>query len=100
MRLIEFEKEVIVDVIRRFDPAAEIFLYGSRADDDRKGGDTDILILSDTIDKRDIKVIETKIFRQIDEQKIDLLLSPKRSKSSFVNMIFEKGVVELCPKAS
>ena len=80
MRLIEFEKEVIVDVIRRFDPVAEIFLYGSRADDDRKGGDTDILILSDTIGKRDINVIETEIFRQIDEQKIDFLLSPKRSK--------------------
>lgn len=100
MRLIESEKDAIVDVIRQFDPAAEIFLYGSRIDDNQRGGDTDILILSDAIGKRDMDLIEREIFRQIDEQKIDFLLSPKNTKSSFVKMIIEKGVVALCPKTS
>jgi predicted nucleotidyltransferase len=41
MRLGANEVETIREEVRQSDPAAEIYLYGSRADDSAKGGDID-----------------------------------------------------------
>ena len=49
MRLSHNEQQVIRDSIHRVDPNARIVLFGSRVDDQARGGDIDLLVLSDRI---------------------------------------------------
>ena len=75
MRLSAQEKEVIIKSILAFDPDAEIYLYGSRVDDTKKGGDIDLLIFSNTISTEQKRKIRRLICDEIGEQKIDLLIA-------------------------
>ena len=43
MRLTPIEHQTITQILRTVDPQGEVLLFGSRADDDRKGGDIDLL---------------------------------------------------------
>ncbi|SFV70682.1 hypothetical protein MNB_SM-5-501 [hydrothermal vent metagenome] len=55
----------------------EIYLFGSRVDDSKKGGDIDLyLIVEDKIDifKKKIKFL-AKIKRELGEQKIDVIFN-------------------------
>lgn len=43
---------------RKIDKGAEIYLFGSRADDSKKGGDIDIMILSKyAFDRKQLQII-------------------------------------------
>jgi len=44
VRLKEGEIKTIKEVIAKFDPQAEIILFGSRADPTKRGGDIDLVI--------------------------------------------------------
>ena len=96
MRLTDQEKEAIVNSIKSIDKDAEVYLFGSRADDSERGGDIDILILSEYIEKKNLIDIEESIFNQLDEQKIDFVLSKKQITSKFIQMIFSHKVINLC----
>ena len=73
MRLSDFEKDSIVETIVKYDPEAEIYLYGSRCDDEKKGGDIDLAILSKRIDRKRTGQIRMKLYELIGEQKIDII---------------------------
>jgi predicted nucleotidyltransferase len=75
VRLSEGEKAAILEAVRRFDPDARVFLFGSRTDDSRKGGDIDLLVLSDSIGPSERRRIRRAICDAIGEQKIDLLIA-------------------------
>ena len=49
MRITENEKTVIVEAVKTADPDARVWLFGSRADDSKKGGDIDIAVFSEKI---------------------------------------------------
>ena len=87
MRISEIEKTTIVNAILEKDKNAQIFLFGSRTDDFKKGGDIDILVQSDEIGLLEIVKIKSTIFKNIPEQKIDLLISKSNEKSPFVDFI-------------
>ncbi len=95
MRLLDQERKAIMEVITRFDNQAEVYLFGSRSDDTKKGGDIDILIISDKIDKHSLFTIEEEIFKKIEEQKIDFVLSGKDLKNKFAKLILKKGAIKL-----
>jgi predicted nucleotidyltransferase len=72
MRLTDAEKAVIVSAVKTEDPQAMIYLFGSRARDDLKGGDIDLLVVSATIGFSAKLNILVTIKAAIGEQKIDL----------------------------
>ena len=87
MRISEIEKTTIVNAILEKDKNAQIFLFGSRTDDLKKGGDIDILVQSDEIGLLEIVKIKSTIFKNIPEQKIDLLVSKSNETNHFVDFI-------------
>ncbi len=91
MRLKENEKQVIIQAVKSIDPQAHLYLFGSRVDDRRKGGDIDILIFSDKMDYNDKLNIKKNIFNTLEEQKIDLFVSKDRNEP-FVQMALKQGV--------
>jgi predicted nucleotidyltransferase len=49
MRLTASEIAAIREEVGRLDPKAEVYLYGSRVDDTARGGDVDLLVISETL---------------------------------------------------
>lgn len=94
MRLREPEKQSIVRAIKSVEPDSKIYLFGSRVDDSGKGGDIDILVITEKMTYRDKLAIKKRIFAEIEEQKIDILFSEK-GREAFVKMIFDRGVTRL-----
>jgi len=92
MRISEREKEAIIDSVKSVDPAARLWLFGSRADDSKKGGDIDLGILSLKIDVMEEIEIRQKICDEIGEQKIDLVVS-KDGQQAFFKHIVTKGIL-------
>ena len=73
MRLSSQERHSIVTAIRSLDPDAGILLFGSRADDSKRGGDIDLLILSHRIGSAEKRHIRRKICEEIGDQRIDIV---------------------------
>lgn len=73
MRLQPKEIAAIKDIILAVDPDAEIFLYGSRVDDIKSGGDIDLLVMSQVIDFNKKLAVSARLFEALDEQKVDLM---------------------------
>lgn len=86
MRLTEKEISAIKRNISRFDAQAIIYLFGSRVNDAAKGGDIDILIISDKIGFAEKIKIRTGIFKELEEQKLDIVVK-KDFTDVFVQMI-------------
>lgn len=86
MRLTEKEISAIKNNILLFDHEAKIYLFGSRVNDLEKGGDIDILVISDKIGFNEKVKIRTGIFKEIEEQKLDLVVK-KDFNDVFVQMI-------------
>lgn len=86
MRLTEEEIQVIRDQILHFDPKASIYLFGSRTNDLKKGGDIDILVISDKIGFTEKTKIRVAIFNKLEEQRLDLVIK-KDFNDTFVKAI-------------
>lgn len=91
MRLKEKEKQVIIQAVKAIDPEARVYLFGSRVDDSRKGGDIDLLVFSSRMTYSDKLKVKKSIFAVLGDQKIDLLVSKDTGKP-FVRMALEQGV--------
>ncbi|MDR2535095.1 MAG: nucleotidyltransferase domain-containing protein [Treponema sp.] len=91
MRLSEFQKEAIVNAVQDIDSKASIWLFGSRADDSKKGGDIDIAVLSTRIGVMEKIQIKRAICNKIGEQKIDLLVS-SGGDEAFFRFAAEEGI--------
>ena len=65
MRLTREETKAISEEVRRVDATAQIYLYGSRADDTARGGDIDLLVVSEQLDFRAILRLRTAILDRI-----------------------------------
>ncbi len=94
MRLSSKELSIIESTIRNRDPQASIYLFGSRVNDDAKGGDIDLLVISNLIEFRDEIAIRREILDEIGWQKLDLIVRPdKNSQTPIVRIAIESGIL-------
>ena len=77
-------------MVRLHDPEARIRLFGSRVNDQLRGGDIDLLILSDKLTYRDKLKIRYQLKDRLGNQKIDLIITTK-PKSAFEQHVFENS---------
>jgi predicted nucleotidyltransferase len=92
MRLTQQERKVICDSINRVDPEARILLFGSRVDDQARGGDIDLLVLSDRLGFDDLWPIRREILDRIGWQKLDLIIENERvGLSAIARVAMETG---------
>ncbi len=91
MRLNVYEVDTIKKAVHNFDEHAQIILYGSRTDDTKKGGDIDILIISDKIKNKELRKIRLKLYDILGEQKIDIISTPEIN-SAFLNYAYISGI--------
>jgi predicted nucleotidyltransferase len=91
MRITDCERDTLVTSIRRWDPDAGVWLFGSRLDDLKKGGDIDIAILSRRIRVAERMRIRRAIVDRVGERKIDLIVSPDGA-DPFFRMALETGI--------
>ena len=91
MRITDNQKEAIVSAIAKIDSEAPIWLFGSRSDDAKKGGDIDIAVLSKKIGVMEKIEIKRAIYSKIGEQKIDLLVSSSGNEAMF-KLAAAKGI--------
>lgn len=90
MRLKDNQIEAIKTSILTADPQAEIYLFGSRVDPQKKGGDIDLLVISQILEFTDKMKILSSICKQIGDQKIDLVFA-KNTDDPFVELAYETG---------
>lgn len=74
MRLTPTETAIIREEVRHADPEADVYLYGSRADDSARGGDIDLLVVSDRLNFRSVLGVRRAILDRIGWQQLDLLV--------------------------
>ncbi len=76
---------------------AETYLFGSRVDDARKGGDIDLLIIPtvqlNPDESLDAKLkIRSRLFRSLGERKIDIVFQARSAQPSvFQQIVHETG---------
>jgi len=76
------------------DNNAKFYLFGSRTDDNKKGGDIDILILSDKkIDFDKIMKLRIKFYEKFGEQKLDIVNFTFEEKNPFKDLIMEEAIL-------
>lgn len=91
MRLKESEQKAILSTVKHLDNDASVYLFGSRVDDTKKGGDIDLLVLSGSLTSDDKRSIKIKLYELLGEQKIDLIIAVDDA-DPFVKLALEKGV--------
>jgi len=93
MRITEQAKNAIIDAVKNADPDAKVWLFGSRVDDSKKGGDIDIAILSEKIDKDIMQKIKVRRFicDRIGDQKIDIVTTNSGDEAIF-RLAVEEGI--------
>lgn len=87
MRLTNEEIATIKNSVLTLDVDAHVYLFGSRVDDTKKGGDIDLLIESNILTKQDLRKIRWRFFDSFGEQKLDLVLDSGLDNQAFINMI-------------
>ena len=90
MRLSNSERKSIRDTVLELDSKALVYLFGSRVCDEKKGGDIDILILSEKITEENRRSLKLQLYDVLGEQKIDLLIASDTSEP-FTRIALESG---------
>lgn len=95
MRLTDFEIAIIKASGREiFGPEARIFLFGSRTDDSRRGGDIDLYVEAEhPVQLQDKISFITHLKMTLDDQKIDVVVnSPNKNDQRIFHIARQTGI--------
>ena len=93
VRLKEEQVDCLKSLLKQLASDAKLYLFGSRVDNTKRGGDIDLLIISDKLTKKDIRFLRVEFFKHFGEQKLDILLDNGEMKDPFIRYIFRKAVL-------
>ena len=93
MRLHNDEIAMLKSKLKTLSSEAKLYLFGSRTDDEARGGDIDLLVVSDRLTKKDLRVLRVEFYKHFGEQKLDIVLDNTELKSPFVRHILEKAIL-------
>lgn len=93
MRLTHHEVTLLKEKLTSLSKEAKLYLFGSRVDDSKRGGDIDLLVVSEKLTKKDLRKLRIAFFKAFGEQKLDIILDDGSLKNPFHKMIFQKAVV-------
>ncbi len=79
--------------IKKVNKSAEVYLFGSRVNDRKKGGDIDIFILSGKkLNPLKLAIIKARFYQRFGERKIDLINYTHNEPSVFKELIMEDAI--------
>ncbi len=93
MRLLQEEIDTLKFKLHELSSDAKLYLFGSRIDDNKYGGDIDLLIISEKLTKKDLRSLRIEFFKKFGEQKLDIVLDKGELNTPFVKHIFKKAVL-------
>lgn len=99
MRLSRLQVDAINLLAKKyFADDAEVYLFGSRVDDNQKGGDIDLFIGSKNTELLNLEkkvLFLTELKKQIGDQKIDVVFDTvrTRARTAFYNSIVQHAVL-------
>jgi predicted nucleotidyltransferase len=92
MRLKKEEVMVLKETLKNLSNNAKIYLFGSRVDDNKRGGDIDLLIISKDFTKKHLRKLRIEFFKNFGEQKLDIVVDDGQMRDPFVAMIYKKAI--------
>ncbi len=92
MRIEKEQIALLKKALYDLDKTARLYLFGSRVDNTKKGGDIDLLIRSEKLGKSDIRKIRMAFYQQFGEQKLDILLDNGKQHNPFIDKIKQQAV--------
>ncbi len=98
MRISDFEKQQFVQIGHQyFGSTADIYLFGSRVDDNKKGGDIDLYIESTMpVDMESKLKFLMEIERKVTTRKVDVVIKSPQSKDREIFATAKKTGLLLC----
>jgi len=93
LRLTNDEVNTLKASLSMLSKTAQLFLFGSRVDDTKRGGDIDLLVVSSELTLRDLRKIKFDFFDNFGEQKIDIVLDDGKKVEPFMELIKAKAVL-------
>jgi predicted nucleotidyltransferase len=92
MRIDKDQQICIINIVQKFDPYAKVRLFGSRLNNDARGGDIDLLIESKTIGFKEKLIIRYQLKEKLGERKIDLIVTDKPD-TAFTRFVYKNSLV-------
>jgi uncharacterized protein len=93
MRLKNNQAEFLKHRIQTILPDADVFLFGSRANDQLKGGDIDILVVdAKKLTFQQIRDIKIAFYKKFGEQRIDIVTCKRDTPSTFRDLVLLEAV--------
>jgi len=93
MRLNPRQINLLKDTLKTISSSAKLYLFGSRVDDNKKGGDIDLLVVSKDMTKKGLRYLRIEFFKHFGEQKIDIILDDGEFNNPFTKHIVKKAVL-------
>lgn len=92
MRLNPVELNTIRTTLRAVDANAGVYLYGSRADDNRRGGDIDLFLdATKSVDLKTALTLQYRLTTTLDTN-VDLLIKSPAQSDLPIHQIARKGI--------
>jgi predicted nucleotidyltransferase len=94
MRLSSQEVVVLKNTLQALSESAQLYLFGSRVDDSKRGGDIDLLVVDKTLTQKDLRKLRIDFCQMFGEQKMDILLDDGSFTDPF-HQIARQGAIKL-----